>query len=215
MALVRSSKSSTVAWATETVREVERQIELYISEQRAKCSWSHPSQGEVPSVPPSVSSYAYGYYRTRPRRRKSRPWHRRSTAQELLRAIFDTPECRTESSSALLACHLRRRGATFHRIPDAEVQATRRRLSRWASGWSHAPPADVGLRLSGPDIPDGSLRSSYLVGTASPPPTLLEGGRAIERYSADVSCDVRDSMAPGSPVDILGRPPSCLGKSPP
>ncbi|KAI9884676.1 MAG: hypothetical protein M1823_003526 [Watsoniomyces obsoletus] len=118
--------------APEMMTDVEREIEQLICKLRAQSplglAEEFPDVANELPVSPTCAQ--------RPRSFSDPPaGHQRSPSHELLlRAIFDTPECRTESPSALFACRLRRRGATFHRVEDATVEATERRFHRWAYG---------------------------------------------------------------------------------
>ena len=130
---------SIPARVRELLNDVERQIQVYISDQRARGPlWLADEDDGVARAQQqlnrSTPAYHPGPYRY-PHLQRARSlslrksWRCSSTTQDLLlQAIFKTPECRIQKS---WSCELRRRDATFHRVEQAVVEATERRVRQW------------------------------------------------------------------------------------
>ena len=180
--------------------EIKRQVERYISEQRAHgpllladgvaCSRGRPTS-------------LTGRFRRRSLSRRVSRASTPTTARDLrLRAIFDTPGCRTDSSSSLVACHLRRHGATFRRVEEAVVEATERRRRRWARG-SVLPSDD--------DEDDAAAAAADADADDEP-----DWSDASSCYSRDTDADVDEDGGQGDlPQGTrLGRAPTQVASSP-
>ncbi|KAI9681232.1 MAG: hypothetical protein M1817_002514 [Caeruleum heppii] len=128
-ALLVSPTTPTGATASVTTRvsdlitDLEKQIKAYIHEQQA-CDPLHLVDSGT-----STSSHQR-LPRTRYTETKRSPRPEREKIS--LDLIFDTPECRTESSPVLPGgCQLLRRGATFHRVDRATAEASDLRSRQW------------------------------------------------------------------------------------
>ena len=189
--------------------EIKRQVERYILEQRA-----HGPLLQADSAAPSRArpTSLTGRFRRRPlSRRVSRA--STPTARGLrLRAIFDTPGCRTDSSSSLLACHLQRHGATFRRVEEAVVEATERRRRRWARG-SVLPSDDD-------DEDDEDDAAAAAAAAADDEPDWSDTSSCYSRDTdtdtdTDTNTDIDEDEGQGNlaPVTRLGRAPTQVGSS--